>query len=141
MTGNRSPFICPWNTSTLAEQRDQCLVQILLAQRSATMSKEILRLASCLPITPRWLTRRANLFPFIDPVSHDGIDGLLKGRCCLVGGDREEAGRLFGEDFSRFRDSDVFSLPANAAKPLPRHARAPMGSEGHRISSAAGPLQ
>src|SRR5260370_33448 len=83
---------------------------------SATMSKEILRLASCLPITPRWLTRRANLFPFIHPVSHDGIDGLLKGRCCLVGGDREEAGRLFGEDFSRFRDSDVFSLPANAAK-------------------------
>src|SRR5437870_1953759 len=116
MTGNRSPFIGPWNASTFAEQRDQGLVQILLAQGSATMSEEIFHLGSCLPIATRWLTRRTNLFPFIDPVSHDGIDGLLKGRCCLVGGDREEAGRFFGEDFSCFRDRDVFSLPANAAQ-------------------------
>src|SRR5207247_10388020 len=84
--------------------------------RSAQIIKDVLRLHACHPIAPRWLTRRKNLFPVIDPVSHDRIDGLLKVRCCLVGGDREEAGRLFGEDFSRFRDRDVFSLPANAAK-------------------------
>jgi hypothetical protein len=80
------------------------------------MSKEILHLGSGFPVTACWLTRRTNPFPFVDPMPYDGIDRLLKGSSGLVGGNSEEAGGLFGEDFSCFRDRGVFSLPANAAE-------------------------
>src|SRR5947209_4863567 len=114
MTGNRSPLICTGNASSLTQQGDEPRIQILPAQRFATMSKEVLHLGSGFPIIACWLTRRPHLFPFVDALSHDGIDRFLKGSPGLVGGHREEAGALFRKKLSCFRDGDIFPLPANA---------------------------
>src|SRR6266446_1522613 len=116
VTSDRATFIGAWNASFCTEQRDQGVVQVVFTDRLPTMNEEVIDFFSCLAITVMGMAYCTDLFPFDNPLTHDGIDRLLKGCCRFVDRDGEEAYCLFREKFTRLWYTDVFSLPTNTPK-------------------------
>ena len=121
MTGDAPTRVPKRHTSLPAQERDDPLVEVRQSNASATVNKEVVDQASGLGVEHSRV-RQPLLFPDLDRLPDNGINGLGESSRRLVDRHIEQAGRR-GGNVARLDDGQ---LPAGGRidrRPQPRERR------------------
>src|SRR6266699_5053106 len=109
MTGDLSSAVLLRDASLPAQERDQHLIDISIPDALAAIGKEKLHGLASLGIHLPELLFRSNLFPLVDALAHQRVDGFGVGSRGFVHWDLKEAGGVLGQDVSSFWDHHIES--------------------------------
>src|SRR6266536_3491009 len=117
MTGNLLAAVLLRDACLPAQKRDQHLIDISIPDALASIGKEKLHRLAGLWINLPELLFWSNLFPLVDALAHQRVDGFGVGSRGFVHRDLKEAGGVLGQDVSSFWDHHIESLPTHTSDP------------------------